>query len=175
LPLYGGEKVLVQQNLDTLYIAIKGKSGGFSSLAIGNSNSFRILHSSTGLITAEYENQNNKWNLIHDFLGPKTSDGKEFARNEIRQSKAYRNANLDQFSWYANLIEMGPSSETEFAIPINSLPKENTYFSIAFFQIKAKTKIAKMPESLSDGCIDRELLSGSARNGMQFNPDTWEG
>jgi hypothetical protein len=173
LELYGGEQVLFQKAQDTMYVAIKGKSGGFSSLAIGNKMKFRILHSSTGLITASYEFQDDKWNLIHDFLGPKTIQGNEFPRTSIRQSNIYRNANLYQFSWYANLIEMGPPSETEFAIPLSSLPQHSAYISIAFFQIKADIKIAKLPNSLSDGCIDKELLSGSARKDLHFEPENW--
>lgn len=173
LPLEGGKSVYFQKCNDTLYVAIKAESGGFSSLAIGNRHQIKILHSSTSLITAAYYCSDSTWSLRHGFMDPKTEEGKSFARDEIKFTNIYRNAQLKQFSWYANLVEMGPPTETEFQIPISSLPDDELYLSAVFYQVKAETKIARLPATLSDGCVDRELISGTAKDGLQFSPLEW--
>jgi hypothetical protein len=173
VPMHGGKLVYFQKSEDTLYIAIMGETGGFTSLAIGNKDYFRILHSSTALITASYKRANGQWDLVHNFKSPKTNEGKHFPRNDIRFGSEYRKAQMDQFHWYANLVEMGPPSETEFQIPIADFENEKIFMSVAFYQVKAKVRMARLPSNLSDGCIDRELVSGSARSGLDFNPEKW--
>jgi len=172
LPLNGGESVYFQKYKDTLYIAVKGKSGGFCSLAIGNQTNLRILHSSTALITAAYENKNGVWTLVHNFAGPKTNQG-EHSHDTDRFWQDYRKSNFDQFNWFANLVTMGNPADTEYQIPISELKNDNIYVSIVFYQARAQVRIAKLPKDLSDGMIDRELISGSARNGLDFNPGNW--
>ena len=173
LPLHGGEFVKIQRFKDTLFIAVKGKAGGFCSLAIGNDNGFKILHSSTGLITAEYIILNDAWKLVHDFKEPLNVNGKKYSRGSVRLTPEYRKSKLKQFGWYANLIEMGDYSETEYAIPLTELQQKKLFISVVFFQIKAEEKVAKLPSGLDDDCLNKELISGSARNGLQFKPNSW--
>ena len=80
---------------------------------------------------------------------------------------------MEQFQWYANLVDIGPATDTEYLIPVNSLPNDNILLSIVFYQIRANDKMARFPGHLSDGAIDRELISGSAKDGLQFDPDSW--
>jgi len=173
LPLNGGESVYFQKHKDTLYIAVKGKSGGFCSLSIGSQSKFRILHSSTALITAAYEHKNSGWTLIHNFEGPKTNQKEDYPGDTDQWEQEYRKSNFDQFNWYANLVTMGNPTDTEYCIPISELNNNEIYVSIVFYQARAQVRIAKLPGYLSDGTIDRELISGSARNGLDFNPENW--
>ena len=142
-------------------------------LAIGNKDYFRILHSSTALITASFKRENAQWDLVHNFKSPKTKEGDKFPRNDIRFASEYRRAQMDQFQWYANLVEMGSPSETEFQIPVRNFEKDKIFISVTFYQARAKVRMALLPSSLSDGCIDRELISGSARSGLEFYPEKW--
>ena len=173
LPLFGGEYLRIQKYKDTLYVAVKGKAGGFCSLALGNEDGFRILHSSTGLITAEYIIINDSWKLVHDFKEPLNVNGKKYSRGPVRLTPEYRKSKLKQFGWYANLIEMGDYSETEYAVPLTELQQKKLFISVVFFQIKAEEKVAKLPSRLDDDCLNKELISGSARNGLQFKPNSW--
>ena len=68
---------------------------------------------------------------------------------------------------------MGNSSETEFMIPISSLPSGDLYFSIVFYQIKPNVKKAKFPKKLSDAMLNQELISGSAKDNLNFMVETW--
>jgi hypothetical protein len=173
VPIHGGKFVYFQKSKDTLYIAVNGETGGFTSLSIGNEDYFRILHSSTALITASYRSENGQWDLVHNFESPKTKDGKKFPHNDIKFGLEYRKAQMDQFRWYANLVEMGSPSETEFQIPIENFKSDKIFISVVFYQAIAKVRMARFPSNLSDDCIDRELVSGSARSGLAFNPEKW--
>jgi hypothetical protein len=136
-------------------------------------NNVKVLHASTGLITAEYKNNDSGWRLIHDFLGPTNPNGKQYGRGKIRQTKEYSNANLKQYGWVANLIDKGPANETEYKVALSDYIIDNLFMAVSFFQVKAETKIAKLPADLSGGAIDRELIAGSARNGLHFAPNSW--
>ncbi|MCK5146150.1 hypothetical protein KAR48_05305 [bacterium] len=85
----------------------------------------------------------------------------------------YRKSQIEQFGWYANLIEMGNHSEAEFEIPISSLPKGDLFFSVVFYQIKSNIKKVKVPKNLSDSMLNQELISGSARDNLNFMVETW--
>jgi len=170
LPFCGGKSVFVLSADDTLYIALKGRSGGITSLALGNQDEFRILHASTGLITATYTRYDGSWHLKNDFKGPLTEEGERFPRGNIRFTDDYKQAQLQQFNWYANLVDMGDPSETEYQVPLFGLRTEDVFLSIVFFQVRAEVKKAILPANLSDGCLNQELISGSAREGLQFNP-----
>jgi hypothetical protein len=171
--LYGGDSLFFLKSNDTLFIAVRGNSGGFTSMGFSNGNQIKVLHSSTGLITAEYAKNNNKWQLAYDFKDPRKKSGVKYPRNTERLGSDYKKSQEEQFGWYANLIEMGNPSETEFMIPISSLPNGDLYFSIVFYQINSNVKKAKFPKNLSDAMLNQELISGSAKNNMNFMVETW--
>ena len=171
--LYGGDSIFFLKSDDTLFIAVRGNSGGFTSMGFSNGNQLKIIHASTGLITAEYEKINNDWLLVYGFKDPRKKTGAKYPRNNERLGNEYKKSQVEQFGWYANLIEMGKHSETEFMIPISSLPKGDLYFSVVFYQIKSGIKKAKFPKSLSDAMLNQELISGSSRNKLDFKVETW--
>lgn len=172
LPLSGGEFVWFQVYEDTVYIAVKGASGGFCSLAIGDSAAIWILHSSTNLITAAYEKPDSAWVQKHGF--ERVSINKEdYPQNIMGYISDYRKMNLDRFGWYANLLEMGEATDTEYQIPLTMTPGDAFYVSVVFFQASASIQKALLPADLDDGCIDRELVSGSAGEYLEFQPESW--
>ena len=170
---YGGDSIFFMKSDDTLFIAIKGQSGGFTSMGFSNGNQIKILHASTGLITAEYQKTNSNWQLLYGFKEPLKKTGVKFPRNNERLGEIYKESHMEQFGWYANLIEMGKPNETEFIIPISCLPEESLFFSVVFYQIKSEIKKARFPEHLYDGMLNQELISGSAVNELEFDVESW--
>lgn len=171
--MYGGDSVFFLKSKDTIFIAVRGNSGGFTSMGFSNGDQIKILHASTGLITAEYAKSNNNWNLVYNFKEPLKPTGIKYPRNDERLGNEYKKSQQEQFGWYANLIEMGSASETEFIIPVSSLPEGELYFSLVFYQIKSTISKAKFPEILNDAMLNQELISGSARDRLDFKIETW--
>lgn len=172
-PLQGGDSIFFKEVNDSLYIAIRGTSGGFSSLGIANKNLLKIYHASTGLITAEYKLVNNKWQAVSDFKEPLMESGKPFPRNNERLSDNYKKVHFSQFNWYANLLDMGDATETEFCISKEALPDGELYLSLVFYQIKADQKMAIFPVTLDDDMLNIELIQGTAPSNLEFNIDNW--
>lgn len=172
--LFGGDSIYFIKSNDTVFVALRGNSGGFTSMGFANDTNLKILHASTGLITAEYKKNGDDWILLYDFKEPLKDDGKKYPRNEERLSENYKNSHLKQFGWYANLIEMGASHETEFLIPLSALPQGDLRFSVVFYQFKSTEKKARFPDNLDDGMLDQELISGTAKNGIKFKTKDWE-
>lgn len=172
LPLLGGEYVSFQVYEDTLYLAVKGMMAGFCSLAIGDSANFRILHSSTNLITAAYEKPDSVWSLKHAFEKPQLNR-EDYPQNIAGFIRDYRRINMEKYGWYANPVEMGEATDTEYQIPLASLPPNTIYLSVVFYQALAPIQTAILPASLNDGCIDPELISGTAGEHLEFQPGSW--
>ncbi len=174
LDFSGGEFVKLKVSENALLIALKGKSGGICSLALGNSEKVRILHASSGLITADYTiSEDGKWYCSDGFEEPMTNELIPFKRGNVRHGEDYRIANIDQFGWYSNLVEMNDPSEYEFMIRLDNIKTEELYLSIVFFQVKARTRLAKLPVSLNDDCLNQPLIAGTAASGLDFKPKSW--
>lgn len=171
--LNGGDSIYIMYAEDTIFIAIKGKAGGFTSLGVANDENLKILHASTGLITAEYEKEGSIWKRLYDFKEPEKKDGTSFPRNGQRLSENYKNVQMRSFGWYANLIEMGPVSETEYMITLSSIPKESKYLAIVFYQFKAQIQHATFPADLADDMLNQTLIAGSAPESLVFNVSNW--
>ncbi len=172
--LFGGDSIYLLNNPDTIFIAVRGNSGGFTSLGIGNMSKIKILHSSTGLITAEYKKVNGKWELSSDFKEPLTENGQSYPRDGERLTYDYKKSQIEQFGWYANLVEMGVPSETELMIPKSILPTGELFFSLVFYQFKSTVHKAKFPYNLSDDMLNQSLISGSANDELIFNVESWK-
>jgi hypothetical protein len=174
LPLIGGKGLLIKRSGSYLCVALKGVSGGIGSLGLCYGDTIRILHASTGLITANYVNDGDRWHSVFGFRGPEVRLGEEYGRGEIRQSEEYRNANLLQFGWYANLVELGPPDEMEYLIDFAYQNPGAFRLSAVFFQVRADEKYAFLPAGLSDATLDHELIAGSARSELAFIPSQWQ-
>lgn len=172
LQLRGGRFVYVKYSGSYFYVAIRGSAGGISSVCLNSSDTIRVLHSSTALITASYARIGNQWQLIHSFRGPQNRSGHRFAREE-RRTEAYRKAQLEQFDWLANIVEEGDPTDTEFQIGLRSLDTAGFSMSVAFLQARAQVRIAHSPISLEDASLDTELIAGTANDNLQFEPDGW--
>jgi hypothetical protein len=173
LPLIGGEGLYLKRADRHLYIAIRGAGGGFGSVCLGNADSIRVLHASTGLITASYERVGETWQLVHGFRGPHQANGDRFARGDVGQTGAYRVAQLEQFGWVANVVDVGPGSDMEFQVELNTATGSGIRMSVVFLQARASTRLARAPAGLADASLDTELVAGSANEGLLFSPESW--
>jgi hypothetical protein len=169
----GGQNLLFKRNGQHLYIAIIGASGGIGSVGIASGDTLTILHASTGLITAYYQRAEVGWHLISGFDGPKNDAGLEFARGEERQSAAYLSANLGQFGWRANVVELGPPDEMEYQIDLGGYERNTAQVSVVFLQMRAEARYAVAPPGLDDAALDAELVAGSAADTLAFDPNRW--
>ncbi|MEN8008247.1 MAG: hypothetical protein ABFS42_14615, partial [Candidatus Krumholzibacteriota bacterium] len=133
LPLRGGRDLFAKRSGEYLCIGMQGASGGIGSLGLGVGDSIRILHASTGLITAGYKKSENMWVTGEGFRGPEVQPGVEYPRGEIRQSDQYRQANLSQFGWTANVVELGPPEEMEYIVRIGEAAGQRVWLSVVFF------------------------------------------
>jgi len=172
VPLHGGEGLYVKRSGQHLYVAIRGSAGGIGSVCLGDNTRVRVLHASTGLITAEYYHAENRWSLAHGFRGPRRGTGERFARGDSG-GEAYRAAQLEQFGWVANLVEQGPGTDMEYQIDLTDVTDSAVYMSVAFLQARAQMRVARAPASLDDGSLDTELIAGGARDGLVFVPTSW--
>ena len=173
IPLQGGEAVFVKRSGSNLYLAIQGASGGFASVGFGTIDSVRILHASTGLITASYVRRNGAWRLLHGFRSPEKRTGERFNRGEAGFTDAYRSAQLHQFGWFANVVEAGAVTDMEYQIRIDGTGRGTAFMAVVFFQARARVRVAQAPSGLADASLDRELISGSAHDGLEFEPRSW--
>jgi len=173
LPLQGGKRLLVKRSGEYLCVAIQGAKGGIGSLGLSIGDSLRILHASTGLITAEYVKSPSSWSRTSGFRGPEVEPGVEYARGEVRQGARYREANLVQFDWTANVAQLGPPEDMEYIVRLGEQTGHRIGLSVVFFQIKATRKYAVAPPGLSDASIDRALVAGTANAEMKFDPSEW--
>ncbi len=173
LPLQGGKGLLVKRSGEYLCVAIQGAKGGIGSLGLCIGDSLRILHASTGLITAEYVKSPSSWLRTADFRGPEVEPGVNFARGEVRQGARYREANLVQFDWTANVVELGPPENMEFIVRLGEQTECLIGLSVVFLQMKATSKYAVAPPGLSDASTNRALVAGTANAEMKFDPNEW--
>ena len=172
LPLLGGEGLYLKRVGQQLYIAIRGAAGGIGSLCLGNTDSIRVLHASTGLITASYERVEAGWRLVDGFRGPRRETGERFARGEAG-TEPYLLAQLEQFGWVANLVEVGPGTDMEYRVDLASMTDSVVYLSVVFLQARAPTRLAHAPTGLADASLDTELVAGGANDGLAFVPTSW--
>lgn len=163
LDLNGGEFVKVKKNGHYLFIALKGKQGGFSSVCINFGDTVSVLHSSTNLITANYVLNGNKWILTKEFSALK---------NSKRNVQNPEHLQLKEFGWNANLVSVGDPSETEFKIDTRKFGKELN-ISIVFYQFKAKIRYAKSPPNLKDGSLNKNLIEGGRIGQLLLSPEGW--
>ncbi len=173
VPLVGGEAVFLKISGRHLFVAVRGSSGGIGSLGLSTPDSLRILHASTGLITASFAREENRWRLVHGFSGPKTQTGEPFGRGEERSTDGYRSTSLEQYGWTANIVDAGPPTDLEYQIQLNGLPRSRTRLAVVFFQVRAEVRMAHAPATLADDSLDRELISGSATDGLHFDTTGW--
>ena len=173
LPLRGGEGLYLKRAGRNLYIAIRGAAGGFGSVCLGNTDSIRVLHASTGLITASYERVGGSWRLVHGFRGPRRETGERFARGDVGRTESYRVAQLEQFGWVANVVEAGAGTDMEYQVELNTAPGSAIYMSVVFLQARARTRLAHAPATLADASLDTDLIEGSARDSLAFVPTSW--
>ena len=173
LPLRGGEGLYLKRAGRNLYIAIRGAGGGFGSVCLGNTDSIRVLHASTGLITASYERVGGSWRLVHGFRGPRRETGERFARGDVGRTESYRVAQLEQFGWVANVVEVGPGSDMEYQVELTAAAGSAIYMSVVFLQARARTRLAHAPATLADASLDTDLIEGSARDSLAFVPTGW--
>ncbi len=174
LPLRGGEGLYLKRAGRQLYIAIRGGAGGgFGSVCLGNTDSIRVLHASTGLITASYERVGGSWRLVHGFRGPRRETGERFARGEAGHTESYRVAQLEQFGWVANVVEAGAGTDMEYQVELTAAAGSAIYMSVVFLQARARTRLAHAPAALADASLDTELIAGSAHDSLVFVPTSW--
>ncbi len=173
LPLRGGEGLYLKRAGRNLYIAIRGAAGGFGSVCLGNTDSIRVLHASTGLITASYEHVGGSWRLVHGFRGPRRETGERFARGDVGRTESYRVAQLEQFGWVANVVEAGAGTDMEYQVELTAAAGSAIYMSVVFLQARARTRLAHAPAALADASLDTELIAGSAHDSLAFVPTSW--
>jgi hypothetical protein len=173
IPLQGGEAVFLKRSGSNLYVAIEGASGGFASVGFGTVDTVRILHASTGLITASYVRDSGSWRLLHGFRSPERRPGERFRRGESKFTDEYRSAQLHQFGWFANVVEAGAPTDMEYQIHIEGTGPGAAFLSVVFFQARARIRVAHAPSTLADASLDRELISGGAHDGLEFEPRSW--
>ena len=173
IPLVGGEAVFLKKSDRYLFIAVKGSSGGIGSLGLATPDSLRILHASTGLITADFVRDGSRWRLVHRFRGPATPSGESFGRGEERSAGDYRLASLEQYGWTANVVDSGLPTDLEYQIRIEGLPRSRTNLAVVFFQVHADVRMAHAPANLADDSLDRELISGGVEGDLQFDTNGW--
>jgi hypothetical protein len=102
-----------------------------------------------------------------------TESGERFRRSDPGFVEAYRAAQSAQYGWYANLVTTGPGTDMEYEVRIGNTDQGRMYMSVVFFQVRARVHSARAPSGLSDASLDRELISGGATDGLQFEPATW--
>ena len=173
LPIEGGKGLWLKQSGEYLCIAIRGANGGIGSIGLSRGDSLRVLHASTGLITAEYAKSASSWTTKMGFRGPEVEPGVEYSRGSVRQGVEYREANLAQFGWTANVVELGPAEDMEFVVKMGRPTGHFIRLSVVFFQIKATKKYAVAPAGLSDALLDRALVAGTANTELGFKPNQW--
>lgn len=173
LPLHGGEGLYLKRAGQQLYIAIRGAAGGIGSICLGNTDSIRVLHASTALITASYERVEEGWRLVHGFRGPRRETGERFAREEVGRTESYRLAQLEQFGWVANVVDVGPATDMEYRVELASVTDSVIHMSVVFLQARAPTRLAHAPTGLADAALDTELVAGTAHDGLAFVPTSW--
>lgn len=173
IPLVGGEAVFLKRSDRFLFVAVQGSSGGIGSLGLSTPDSLRILHASTGLITASYVRDDGGWRLVHDFRGPVSSSGDPFGRGEERSAGAYQMALLEQYGWMANIVDVGAPTDLEYMIRLDGLRPSHTYLSVVFFQVRSEVSMAHAPATLADDSMERELISGTASEDLRFDTTDW--
>jgi hypothetical protein len=173
LPLHGGEALYLKRADGKLYIAIRGAAGGIGSVCLGNADRIRVLHASTGLITAAYERDGDAWRLVHGFRGPRQATGERFTRGEAGRTEEYSAAQLEQFGWVANLVEAGTGTDMEYQVDLTAGAQSTVYMSVVFLQARAATRLARAPAELADASLDRDLIEGGANDKLVFMPTTW--
>jgi hypothetical protein len=173
LSLEGGEGLWLKRSGHYLCLAVRGAKGGIGSIGLARGDSLRILHASTGLITAEYMKSGSSWSTSAGFRGPETEPGVEYSRGEIRQGARYREDNLDQFGWTANVVELGPPEDMEYLIRLGDEDEGLLALSVVFFQIKAARKYAVAPGGLEDASLDPALVAGTAGAELDFDTSRW--
>jgi hypothetical protein len=173
LPFPGGEALFLKRSGTEMFVGVKGVAGGFVSLGFASLDSLRILHASTGLITASYSHAPGGWTRIHGFRDPVKADGTGFPRTLGRQAETYQLACYDQFGWTANLVEVGPPSDFEFKINVSRPTGEPSFLSIVMYQAQANPRIARAPAGLKDDAVNIDLLQGTAVADPQFDVRSW--
>lgn len=173
LPLSGGGALFLKRSGADLFVGVRGNTGGFVSLGLASGDSLRILHASTGLITASYSRDVSGWVSVHGFRGPLRADGTGFPRTEVRRTEAYQLACYDQFGWTSNVVELGPPSDFEFRIRVSERAPGPLWLSVVMYRVQGNPRIARAPASLGDAALNPELLQGTASARLAFDVASW--
>lgn len=161
---YGGEFLKFNMDEEYLYIGMRGKNGGFASLAILIGDRIKVLHSSTRLITAEYKKDQKGWSLQKEFSSLKGAK---------RNAPVNIQAQIEEFGWAANLVSEGKPEDTEFIISLDSPDRSNIRISLVFFQFKNRIKFASAPVNLNDDSKNMVLIQGVSPQNLNFDPSSW--
>ena len=109
---------------------------------------------------------------MHEFQGPRRVSGERFPRG-ARLWEQYREANLEQYGWTANVVDAGEVTDLEYQIEVTESTDTVLLMSVVFLQARAATRLAHAPAMLADASLDTELVAGSANDGLEFDPATW--
>lgn len=171
LALSGGGVLFLKRSGPDVLLAIRSTAGGFASVGWLIADSLRILHASTGLISASYRPGLQGWSRTRPFDGPVMADGGEFRRGVARQSVTYQVASYEQWGWTATVVDLPPPTEMEYRIRVS--PGVSPRLAVAFRQVRGEVATATHPTTLADAMLDPDLLQGTAPSVLDFRPETW--
>jgi hypothetical protein len=161
--LNGGGELLILQQANDLYVAVRGGTRGFPSLCLGDKDQVEVLHASAALGTAVYTRHDRSWTRSAAF------DWKVRDRAApAEQLAAERESFFAEHQWLAN-ASSAESPDREFRIRLTPTRRQ---LGVAFLDTATK-RAAYWPADAADGCVDSELLRGEAPKLLKFNPWRW--
>jgi hypothetical protein len=153
-----------------LFLGITASSQGFPSLCIATGDSIHVLHASAALGHLRYRSSPDGW-TTHEtafVYGMRTPDLTE-------QAAAERREYLARHGWVGSTFRMGDGRVQELQVAI-ILASRAPRVALGYFAIAGNSgSVVKWPSSLdpSDGCINRELVTGNVPSLLGFDPASW--
>jgi len=163
--LIGGGELRLQHDGNFLYVGVHGISHGWCHVYVTDGDTIFVHHASAALGTTTYLQKGESWQPQKKFVWELRE------RTFTPQAEAVRAAYLKSKGWLANNMNMGTPGIIEFKIARRFLKGEIVRLAVAFASDPAAPQY--WPQTLTDDCRKRELISGSSPADLKFNRESW--
>lgn len=157
----------LQHNNRYLFIAISARRPGVASLCTtSKKNDVRVLHASAAIGTAEWKQEDAKWTLTRGFAFDLRDTGESVAAQTARKQF------LGAEGWFANADPAG-ALYREYQIRLDGRSEIPLTIGFLSFVKRNQFEYDYWPETIADGCAERDLAGGASDLEYTFEPKTW--
>ena len=167
LPLSPRGALFLKNHQGFLAVGVRGPSFGLAHLALASRDTIRVLHASAALGSIVYVREGQDWRKIQD----PTWEVRD--TSQTAAGVAERERYLAAHDWVGTTGYMGRENEIEFLVRRERFGGEELRMAVVFYPMGPPGDLPRWPDTVQDGAVAVELLSGPMPSRLIFEPESW--